>query len=166
MNEKFRISAVMVTPVIFTAHATLDGLLGALLFDQLQEVEAAHAAIPIRSTDGLFHASSARLLGVASAQKLGFVAGLRASHDLDLALIQRNAAGGVHKALGLARRSDFGNVANAYTAHAAEVIEWTAEGDGDRVIELLQGVHAIGKRRNAGFGKSRAGTSSRPTMTA
>lgn len=153
MNERFRISAVMVTPVIFSAHATIDGLLGALLFDQLQDVDAAHAAIPIRSTDGLFHASAARLLGVASAHRLGFVAGLRASHDLDLALIQRNATGGPHKALGLARRSDFGNVANTYIAHAAEVVEWTAEGDGDRVIELLRGVHAIGKRRNAGFGE-------------
>lgn len=153
MPDRFRISAVMLTPVIFTAHATLDGLLGALLFDGLQDVDEAHAAIPLLATDGLFHASSARLLGVSSARKLGFIAGLRASHDIDLSLIQRNAGGEPHKALGLTRRSDFGNVANAYLAHAAEVVEWTAEGDGDRTIELLQGVHAIGKRRNAGFGE-------------
>jgi hypothetical protein len=153
MGEKFRISAVMVTRVIFTAHATLDGLLGALLFDEVQEVDAAHAAIPLRATDGLFHASAARLLGVTMAQKIGFVAGLRASHDIAVDQIERNKHGEPHKALGLARRSDFGNVANAYTAHAATVIEWTAEGDGGRVIELLQGVHAIGKRRNAGFGE-------------
>lgn len=152
MPDRFRISAVMQTPVIFTAHATLDGLLGALLFDELQDVDAAHAAIPLLSTQGLFHASAARLLGVSSTRKLGFIAGLRASHDIDLALIQRNAAGEPHKSLGLTRRSDFGNVANAYIAHATEVVDWTAEGDGDRVIELLQGVHAIGKRRNAGFG--------------
>lgn len=153
MGERFRISAVMVTPVIFTSHATLDGLLGALLFDELQDVDAAHAVIPLRSTDGLFHASAARLLGVTAAHKIGFVAGLRASHDIAADQIERNKHGEPHKVLGLARRSDFGNVANAYTAHAAAVIEWTAEGDGDRVIELLQGVHAIGKRRNAGFGE-------------
>ena len=153
MGERFRIAAVMVTPVIFTAHATLDGLLGALLFDELQDVDAAHAAIPLRSTDGLFHASAAHLLGVTTADKIGFIAGLRASHDIALDRIERNKHGEPHKALGLTRRSDFGNVANAYTAHAATVIEWTAEGDGDRVIELLQGVHAIGKRRNAGFGE-------------
>ncbi len=51
------------------------------------------------------------------------------------------------------RRSDFGNVSNTYSAHSASVVEWTAEGDGDRVIELLQRVPAIGKRRNAGFGE-------------
>lgn len=153
MTERFRISAVMVTPVIFTAHATLDGLIGALLFERLQDVDVAHAAIPLRSTDGLFHASAARLISVASSRKLGFVAGLRASHDIDIALVQRNASGDPHKALGLTRRGDFGNVANAYTAHAAEVVEWTAEGDGDRVIELLQRVPFIGKRRNAGFGE-------------
>jgi hypothetical protein len=32
---------------------TLDGLLGALLFDQLNGLEAAHAAIPVRQTSGL-----------------------------------------------------------------------------------------------------------------
>jgi hypothetical protein len=53
MDDRFRISAVMATPVIITSYATLDGLLGAMLFDQLQDVDAAHAAIPIRTTDGL-----------------------------------------------------------------------------------------------------------------
>ena len=153
MVDRFRVSAVMATPVIFTAYATLDGLLGALLFDALQDVDAAHAAIPIHSTDGLFHASAARLLGVASARKIGFIAGLRASHDIGLAIIENNASGGPHKSLGLSRQREFGNVTNAYTAYAATVVEWTAEGDGDRVIELLQGVHTIGKRRNAGFGE-------------
>jgi hypothetical protein len=153
MTDKFRISAVMATPAIVTSHATLDGLLGAILFDDLQDVDAAHAAIPLRCTDGLFHASGARLLQVAAARKLGFVAGLRATHDLDIGLVQRNADGRPHKAIGLARRNDFGNVANAYQAYSAEVIEWTAEGDGDRTFALLQTVHAIGKRRNAGFGE-------------
>ena len=153
MEDRFRISAVMASPVIITSHATLDGLLGALLFDALQDVDAAHAAIPIRSTGGLFHASAARLLGVTSARKTGFVAGLRAAHDIAVDRVERNKHGEPHKALGLARRGDFGNVASAYTAHAAAVVEWTAEGDGDRVIELLQGVYAIGKRRNAGFGE-------------
>lgn len=153
MSERFRISAVMSSPVIITSHATLDGLVAALLFDQLQNVDAAHAAIPIKSNDGLFCASAARLLGVSATRKVGFIAGLRASHELDLEWVEKNADGGPHRALGVTRRNEFGNVANAYTAHAATVVEWTAEGDGDQVIELLQGVHAIGKRRNAGFGE-------------
>ena len=101
MDDRFRISAVMVTPVIFTAHATLDGLLGALIFDELQDVDAAHAAIPLRATDGLFHASAARLLKVSSVRKQGFVAGLRASHDIDIEHIERNKAGDPQKSLGL-----------------------------------------------------------------
>jgi hypothetical protein len=153
MSEKFRISAVMVTPVIITAHGTLDGLLGALLFDEVKDVDLAHASIPLLCTDGLFHASAAHMLGVTSSQKIGFVAGLRAAHDLDLSLMENSPLGGPHKSMGLARRKEFGNVANSYTAHSAAVLEWTAEGDGDRVIDMLRGVAFIGKRRNAGFGE-------------
>jgi hypothetical protein len=153
MSDKFRISAVMLTPVIITAHATLDALLGALLFDELQDVDLAHAAIPLVCSDGLFHASAARMLGVTSAMKIGFVAGLRAAHDLDLSLMENSPRGDPHKAMGLARRKEFGNVANAYMAHNAAVIEWTAEGDGDRVFDMLRGVAFIGKRRNAGYGE-------------
>ena len=34
-------------------YATLDALLAALLFDRLEDVEAAHAAVPLANTNGI-----------------------------------------------------------------------------------------------------------------
>lgn len=56
--ERFAIRAELVTPAIISM-LTLDGLLGALLFEELQDVDQAHAAIPLQCTDGLYHASMA-----------------------------------------------------------------------------------------------------------
>ena len=56
--ERFAIRAELVTPAIISM-LTLDGLLGALLFEELQDVDQAHAAIPLECTDGLYHASMA-----------------------------------------------------------------------------------------------------------
>ena len=47
--ERFAIRAELVTPAIISM-LTLDGLLGALLFEELQDVDQAHAAIPLKET--------------------------------------------------------------------------------------------------------------------
>ena len=60
--ERFAIRAELVTPAIISM-LTLDGLLGALLFEELQDVDQAHAAIPLQCTDGLYHASMALPVG-------------------------------------------------------------------------------------------------------
>ena len=58
--SRFRVTAHMKAPIIFGGgYATLDALLAALLFDRLDDVEAAHAAVPLANTKGLFHASAA-----------------------------------------------------------------------------------------------------------
>lgn len=150
--DKFTIRATLVTPAIINT-LTLDGLLGAILFDELQDVELAHAAIPIRCTDGLYHASVAQLVSPIELGKHTFIAGLRATHDLELSLIKQTKSGAPHRKLGLTRRGDFGNVLNGYKTVAAKAIEWHAEGEAERVLELLQGVEFIGKKRTAGFGQ-------------
>lgn len=154
MADRFRITAALRTPVILTSYATLDGLLAAILFERLGDVEAAHAAVPLVSSDGLFHASAARLVNATGTVPVGCIAGLRTDHDLPLDIIAKNKAGdGPHKAAGPKRRREFGNVANNYVAWVASAVEWTAEGDGDAVFELLDDVTAIGKRRGAGWGE-------------
>jgi hypothetical protein len=152
--DKFTIRATLVTPAIINT-LTLDGLLGAILFEDLQDVDKAHAAIPIRCQDGLYHASVAQFIEPIESGKHGFIAGLRASHDLDLDLIKQGKDGGPHRYIGLTRRSDFGNVLNGYKTIVAKGIEWHAEGDAERVLELLQEVEFIGKKRTAGFGQVR-----------
>lgn len=152
--ERFTITVELVTPAIIST-LTLDGLLGAILFDDLHDIDKAHAAIPLRCQNDLFHASVALPVGTIEVSKYGFIAGLRATHDLDPALIKQGKNGQPHRHIGLTRRSDFGNVMNGYQTLIAEAIQWHAEGDPDQVLELLQEVEFIGKKRTAGFGQVR-----------
>lgn len=152
--DRFTIKADMLTPAIIST-LTLDGLLGAILFDGLQDVDKAHAAIPLRCSGGLYHASVAQPVGFLEFGKHGLIAGLRATHDLDLDLIKQGKDGQPHRHIGLTRRSDFGNVMNGYQTMVAEAIQWHAEGDAEQVLELLQEVEFIGKKRTAGFGQVR-----------
>ena len=60
--KRFVVTAGLRTPLVRSAgYLTLDALLAAILFDKLQDVEAAHSAVPLRCSDGLFHASAAVL---------------------------------------------------------------------------------------------------------
>lgn len=152
--ERFTIEADLLSPVIINM-LTLDGLLGAVLFDELQDVDKAHAAIPLRCTDGLYHASAAQAVGLIESGKHALIAGLRATHDLDLSLIKQTKDGQPHRRMGLTRRSDFGNVMNGYQTLVAESLQWHAEGDAEQVLALLQDIEFIGKKRTAGFGQVR-----------
>lgn len=152
--ERFALRAELVTPAIVTT-LTLDGLLGAILFDDLQDVDKAHAAIPLRCRDGLYHASIAIPVGAIEFGKHSLIAGLRATHDLDLEFIRQGKNGQPHRHIGLTRRSDFGNVMNGYRTMAAEAVQWHGEGDPEQILELLQEIEFIGKRRTAGFGQVR-----------
>ena len=152
--ERFTIEVELHTPAIIST-LTLDGLLGAILFDDLQDFDQAHAAIPLRCSDGLYHASIAQAVGAIETGKHSLIAGLRASHDLELNLIKQGKDGQPHRHLGLTRRGDFGNVMNGYQTIMASSLRWHAEGDADYVLELLQDVEFIGKKRTAGFGQVR-----------
>lgn len=151
---RFRVTAHLKGPVVFGGgYATLDALLGALLFDRLYDVDAAHAAIPIASTQGLFHASAA-IYEAIEVGRTTFVASLRAQHDLDANLIRKNKAGtALHRAISTKRERDFGNVFNTYRRVVTPRIDWYAEGDSDAVLDLLMQAHFIGKRRASGFGE-------------
>ncbi len=126
---------------------TLDGLLAAILFDELQEVEAAHAAIPIRQTDGLHHASAAIM--EASRERISFIAALRPGHSIDPDLIQKNKHGQLHRKFD----TSLTNVLNSYALLTAPTVTWYAEGDADHIERLISPVQFIGKRRASGFGR-------------
>ena len=155
--ENFRIAAELVTPIIVNT-LTLDGLLGAVIFDQLQDIELAHAKIPLRCRDGLFHASVAQFKARRQPGRQTLIAGLRASHDLNLDWIQKNPKDPdkPRNQLGLSRRSQFGNVMNSYATTEAQEVFWDAQGDPEAVLALLENTHFIGKKRTAGFGQVKA----------
>jgi hypothetical protein len=151
--DKLTITAKLKSPLIVGGgYLTFDALLAAILFEKLQDVDLAMAAIPLRVTDQLYHASAA-LLEPYDTRSVSFVANMRAMHSLTPELLKKNKHGIVHRRIGLTRRQDFGAVMNTYTQHSAEEITWYAEGDADDIHRLLDPVSFIGKRRGSGFGE-------------
>ena len=85
--EKLVVTAHMKTPFILGGgYMTLDALLAGILFDDLQDVGAAHSSVPIKCTEGLFHASAA-IYESFDQSRVAFVANLRADHSIDPDLI-------------------------------------------------------------------------------
>ena len=151
--ERFVVTASLRTPMVKAAgYLTLDALLAAVLFDRLQDVDAAHSSVPLRCSEGLFHASAAVAEHV-DKSRIAFVANLRADHSVDPDLIAKNTSGQLHRAIGRTRRRDYGAVMNSYELLTVPTITWYAEGDLQAVQELLRPVQFIGKRRASGFGE-------------
>lgn len=140
-------TAHLASPLISGGYLTLDGLLASRLFDELQDVEAAHAAIPVKQSDGVYHASAA--IYEAQRERATFIAALRPTHSIDPDLIKKNKHGQLHKKFD----SSLTNVMNTYTARAANSAVWYVEGEADAIIRLLEPIQFIGKRRASGFGQ-------------
>ena len=147
--DKIKVTAHLDAPIVTGGgYMTLDGLLAALLFDDLQDVEAAHAAIPIRSTQGLYHASAAVMEPIARG-RVAFIASLRPTHSIDTDLILKNKRGQLHRKFD----TSLTNVMNGYALITAPTVTWYAEADAEAVRQLLTPVEFIGKRRASGFGR-------------
>ena len=149
MQKRFSVTAYLSTPLVTGGgYMTLDALLAARLFDDLQNVEAAHAAVPIAHTGLLAHASGA-IYESHSVDRVTFVAQLRAQHAINPDLIQKNKHGQLHRKFD----TSLTNVMNNYTVITTPAVTWYAEGDLAEVRRLLEPVAFIGKRRAAGFGR-------------
>jgi len=151
--ECFIVRARLRTPFALTGgYLTLDSILAARVFDMTGDLQAAHEGLPLRATNGLYHASAA--LAEASAPvKLTVVAGLRAAHDLTADMLMKNKLGKVHSQIGLKRRRQFGNVTSQFRIVPTESVAWYGEGEAAAVQALLAGIHAIGARRQSGWGE-------------
>jgi hypothetical protein len=151
--QKLKVTATLWTPIILGGgYMTFDALLAGILFDQIGDVEQAHASVPVRCTDGLFHASAA-IFEPIDQTRTSFVANLRADHSIDPDLIFKNKQGQIHKKMGRTRRRDFGAVMNSYDTVTTPSISWYLEGDAERIGMLINDIAFIGKRRASGFGE-------------
>lgn len=148
MHQRIKVTATMKSPFIKVGHMTLDGILAAQLFDELQDVDSAHTAVPIVQTNGLFHASAAVFEPIDRSRQ-AFIAGLRETHSIDPDLIRKNRHGQLHKKFD----TSLTNVMNSYPIYTASQITWYAEGDAAEVMRLLRPIQFIGKRRASGFGE-------------
>lgn len=148
--DKIKVTAHLLAPVVTGGgYMTFDGLLAALLFDRLEDVDAAHAAIPIRRTDGLHHASAAIMELESSRESISFIASLRPGHSINPDLILKNKHGRLHRKFD----TSLTNVFNTYAMLTASTVTWYAEGDADCIERLVAPVQFIGKRRASGFGR-------------
>ena len=131
---------------------TFDSLLAAVLFDRMGDVDAAHASIPIKSTDGLFHASS-MVIDPQMHGSVSIAASMRAEHDLPADLFPTNRKGRIYTMVSSKRRRQFGNVLSTYGTVLASKVCWIVDGDREKIKPLLSDLCFIGKKRSSGFGE-------------
>ena len=147
--DKIKVTAHLSAPIVTGGGCmTLDGLLAAILFDELQDVATAHAAIPVKSTAGLFHASAAVMEPIERG-RIAFIASLRPGHSMDPDHIKKNKHGQLHRKFD----TSLTNVMNGYRLLTVPTVTWYAEGAADQIRRLLAPVEFIGKRRASGFGR-------------
>ena len=150
MSERIKVTAHMRTPFIRVGFMTLDGLLAAIRFDETGDIDVAHTDLPLANTEGLWHASGAIFESMDRGRTV-FIAGFRPGHSMDPDLIRKNKHGQLHKKFD----TTLTNVMNTYPTVMAPTITWYAEGDGERVLRMLEPIAFIGKRRASGYGEVR-----------
>lgn len=156
--DTVRISVRLKSPIIIQGYLTLDALLAALLFEQLGDVDAAHAAIPVHCEDGLYHASAA-IVDPHGYGPASFAASLRAEHDLNPDWIKKKGVTQkLHRKLGKTRRRDLGMVMSNYQSIYTPTVSWVCTGELSLIKPLLKDLNSIGKKHAQGFGEIEAGS--------
>lgn len=145
--ENLVIEARLGSPIIMQGHLTFDSLLGALAHEKLGD----WSQIPVKQTDGLFHASSAIAVPYARTT-VGWAASMRWQHDWPIALMPLNSRG-TAQALSAKRKREYGQVLSGYHVLHVESLFWNVCGDRERIGALIKDVKAIGKKRAQGYGK-------------
>ncbi len=144
--DMFVLRARLRSPVIQRGYSTLDALLMAVL-GRGDVTDLLHCV------DGLYHASAGFPVDVIGQSTAAFVASMRPEHTPGWrAVIQPNTRGGDVQ-IGLTRQREGGNVLNEYKAQVARAVEWYATGNKEAVLEAVQDVAFIGKKRSAGYGE-------------
>jgi hypothetical protein len=147
--KAFCIRAYLDTQIIQQGYLTLDSLLMA----ELECGDVSHLLARDAQLPQLYDASAAMPVLVAGKSVAAFSASMRPLIYPEWAeLIRPNTRDGDVR-IGSARRSEAGNVVNAYTALAATAVEWTAVGHAQAVLEVVRSIRFIGKRRSSGFGQ-------------
>jgi len=148
--ENLVFEAKLGSPLIMQGHLTFDSLLGALAHEKLGD----WSLIPIKQTDGLYHASSA-IIEPYARSAVGWAASMRWQHDWPIDLMPRNSRG-TAQALSSKRKREFGQVLSGYRVLHAPRVLWHVCGDRERIVDLIRGVEAIGKKRAQGYGRVEA----------
>jgi hypothetical protein len=149
--ETFLLRATLSTPIIQRGYITLDALLMAVL-------QKADVSAFLHCEQDLYFASASWLVEEPASEtgkkpSAAFVASMRPEHSPHwVDLIKPNSKRG-DLTIGLARQREAGNVLNSYRTRSATSVEWYATGDANAVLNAVQHVPFIGKRRTSGYGE-------------
>lgn len=144
--KPFVLRAHLRSPIIRRGFVTLDALLMATL-------ERGDVSDLLRCEQDLYFASSGFAVDAVASQRASFVASMRPEHSPHwLEVLQHNTKDGDLR-IGLSRQREAGNIINGYQATVARAIEWYATGHADAVLDVMQSVRFIGKKRSAGYGE-------------
>ncbi len=141
------VEAKLASPLILQGYLTFDSFLGAMADERLGDWRK----IPVKQTDGLFHASAA-IIEPFHKSGVGWAASMRWQHDWPVELAPKNTRG-TPQALSAKRKRDFGQVLSGYHVLHANSIRWNVTGEEDVIKDLARGVRSIGKKRSQGYGK-------------
>lgn len=124
---------------------TLDALLASALFDRTGNVQQAIEGVPIRCDDRLFWASRA-YFDEWPVTPLAMVQSMKPDDIwLDPANLKKNKHGALHRKF----ESMPDAILNTYEAVTSTSIHWYCTGDQDAILDLLQDITHIGKKRTA-----------------
>ena len=145
--DMLRITAHLAGPLVMNGRTTFDALLAAAVFDQTGSLESAHADLPLKQIDGLWHASSA-IIEPHAVNRSVIVQGMRPDDQwLDHNLIKKNKHGRVHTTFESIASTGIANLFNPTVTYHADAVDWYATGDADRIRALLERLPMIGKKR-------------------
>ena len=144
--DSFTLRATLTSPVIMRGHCTLDAVLMAVL-------NKGDVSELIKCDAGLYYASSANLLGKISTDPVSFVMSMMPTTrgHLWAEVITPDRAGKI--SINTKKAKMAGAKVSDYQSHYCEAIEWYATGDGERVLEVMRNVLAVGKKRAYGYGE-------------
>ncbi|KZX84834.1 hypothetical protein A3715_17505 [Oleiphilus sp. HI0009] len=136
-------------PVIVNHFLTLDGVLSWAMFQATGDIEKAANELPIKRTDGIYHASSVRFSLPIKKEIADFTAGLRGEEDLSTNKFRPDKK----KYIGFDNaRGDYKAQLDGYNAIRSKEAVFYCVGEKEKIEELLTFLPGLGKKTNQGFG--------------
>ena len=150
-HQNFVVYAELDAPVIAAGRLNLDSILAALIYRETQDLDRAHAEIPLARTDGIWHGSSAFFdLGLSG--ETGFSRRMSDSEKESAVWFR----GGRRMRFSLfvdSQRGKYQNLLDSYSHLSTPAVRWFGRGDIQQVRELVSSMIYVGKKGGSGFGK-------------
>ncbi len=167
----FRLTLALRTNVILIKPMMLDSLLAAAIYHKTGSIDIAHSAIPLHSTEGLWHGSCGTLLGSrrraagagggdpVAPQPVQFIRSfslVRDAHRLNGLFESFHASKGpFNKESGAdSDLSSFKSRRDIYTSYSASRMTFDGYGDGEACRDLIAAyISFVGKKHTQGYGE-------------